>query len=60
MLAIVNSKNPDLDNIQFPKTDDECAGASADFEEIIYSGAIKNCVSVIDGYFHFYHYPLKK
>jgi hypothetical protein len=50
MLAIIESKHPDLDNSKFSNTDDECGEASADFEEIRYSGAIKNCVSVIGGY----------
>ena len=50
--AIIESKHPDLDNIKFPKTHDECAVAAADFKESSYHGAIKNCVSVIDGYLH--------
>jgi hypothetical protein len=59
IFAIIESKHPDLDNIKFPKTDDECAAASSDFEEISYSGATKNCVSVIYG-ISFLSSPLKK
>jgi DDE superfamily endonuclease len=48
--AIIESKHPDLDNIKFPKTKEECAITAADFKEITYHEAINNCVSAIDGY----------
>jgi DDE superfamily endonuclease len=48
--AIIDSKHPDLDNIKFPKTRDECAVDAADFKVVSYHEAIKNVVSAIDGY----------
>ena len=50
IIAILESKHPDLDNIKFPKTSDECAVAAADFKDISYHGAINNCVAAVDGY----------
>ena len=48
--AIVKSKHFELDNIQFPQTLDECTEAATSFESISHACAIRNCVSVIDGY----------
>jgi DDE superfamily endonuclease len=48
--AIITSKDPHLDNIKFPETEEERDKASQGFESISYGGAIPNCISVIDGY----------
>ena len=48
--AIIQSKDPNLDNIKFPETQDECAAAAADFKNISRRGAICNCVTAVDGY----------
>jgi hypothetical protein len=48
--AIVNCKNPILNNMIFPQTDNECKKAAAGFQSISSYGAITNCVTAIDGY----------
>jgi DDE superfamily endonuclease len=48
--AIIQSKDPHLDNIKFPETAEELDVASQGFQSVSYRGAIANCVSVIDGY----------
>lgn len=50
IIAILESKHPDLDNIKFPKSSDECAAAAADFKDISFRGAVNNCVAAVDGY----------
>ena len=48
--AIAESDHPLLDNIKFPKTVAECATAAEGFKSISSSEAIRNCVTVIDGW----------
>jgi hypothetical protein len=48
--AITTSNNPILDNINFPQTAEECAVAAKGFEDKSYARAIRNVVSVHDGY----------
>lgn len=50
LMAIVASKNPLLDNIHFPQSHEECSKAAAGFQSKSFSGAMKNVVSVLDGY----------
>jgi hypothetical protein len=58
--AIITSKDPHLDNIKFPETEEERDKASQGFESISYGGAIPNCISVIDGYLLKIRTPPKK
>ena len=46
----MNCDDAVLDNIHFPKTNEECQQAAAGFEEISSGNAITNCVTVLDGY----------
>lgn len=48
--ALIASKDPALDNIKFPEGLEMCRRAAAGFESISSEGAIRNCVSVVDGY----------
>ena len=49
--AIADCDHPLLDNIKFPKTVAECAAAANGFKGISSFEAIRNCVTVIDGWF---------
>lgn len=48
--AILECKHPEVDNIHFPQTLEECRIAAAGFENISYGGIISNCIAAIDGY----------
>jgi DDE superfamily endonuclease len=48
--VLIASRDRELDNIHFPKTEEECRAAAAGFASISYNQAIINCVSVFDGY----------
>jgi DDE superfamily endonuclease len=48
--AIIECKDPIIDNIHFPQTPDECKESAEGFREISFGDAIPNCVAVHDGY----------
>ena len=58
--AICESKNPIIDNIHFPETEEQCQKLAHDFTNISYNQAICNCVGAIDGWLLTIPTPPKK
>jgi hypothetical protein len=48
--AILECNDPEVDNIHFPQSLEECQHAANGFQAISHRGVINNCVAAIDGY----------
>ena len=48
--SILECNHPEVDNIHFPQTPDECKKAAADFQSISHLGVFGNVVCAVDGY----------